>query len=105
MKNISLSIVYENSQKRASGYMEEALRLGRVVSSWLEISEDNYRELESRFALGSKIEIQREVVNEVQEEVQQEVQEEVQEEVTSEFYKADNSKQNRARGHAVGGSL
>ena len=84
MKNISLSIVYENSQKRAGGYMEEALRLGKVVSSWLEISDDNYQDLENRFALGEKRKVQQEVV---------------QQEVVQQAHVAPNNRQNRMRGN------
>lgn len=49
MISVPLSQLSSVSKNKTHGYMEEALRRGKIVSNWLEISEDDYDYIKNNF--------------------------------------------------------
>lgn len=53
MLNISLSQIFNNSKEKAQGYLSEAIRRGKIIENYLQISEDDYEYLSKNFIIGS----------------------------------------------------
>jgi hypothetical protein len=49
MISVSVSQVYNTSKTKTVGFLEEAYRRGKKVSSWLEFTEDDYNFLKNNF--------------------------------------------------------
>jgi len=49
MINVSVSQLYNTSKSKADGFLDEAYRRGKKVSSWLEFTEEDYNFLKNNF--------------------------------------------------------